>query len=143
MITVAFVFLFVLHALNYYPRRHFFLSSLIAVDVLKSSWTGSLTGLESDLSIWFGHGFGISQFSEHLGTLVDTVQTYYGGVYAIIPTEEKTLVGSIYKFKISWMMVIDWWIQIFLFFLNRYWRQLRNKTFQLLFPVESTNCQVV
>jgi hypothetical protein len=56
MISVAFVFLFVLDALNYYPRRHFFLlhlnlSSLIAVDVLKSSWTGSLTGLESDLSI--------------------------------------------------------------------------------------------
>lgn len=89
MISVAFVFLFVLHALNYYPRKHFLLlylvlSSSIAVDVLKSSWTGSLTGLESDVSIGFGHGFGISQFSERLGTLAQTVQTYYGGVYANI-----------------------------------------------------------
>lgn len=89
MICVAFVFLFVLHALNYYPRKHFLLlylvlSSSIAVDVLKSSWTGSLTGLESDISIGFGHGFRISQFSERLGTLAQTVQTYYGGVYANI-----------------------------------------------------------
>ena len=89
MISVAFVFLFVLHALNYYPRKHFLLlylvlSSSIAVDVLKSSWTGSLTGLESDVSVGFGHGFGISQFSERLGTLAETVQTYYGGVYANI-----------------------------------------------------------
>lgn len=89
MISVAFVFLFVLHALNYYPRKHFLLlylvlSSSIAVDVLKSSWTGSLTGLESDVSIGFGHGFGISQFSERLGTLAQTVQTYYGGIYANI-----------------------------------------------------------
>ena len=77
-----------LQALNYYPRKHFFLlylvlSSSIAA-VLKSSWTGSLTGLESDVSIGFGHGFGISQFSERLGTLAETVQTYYGGVYANI-----------------------------------------------------------
>lgn len=89
MISVAFVFLFVLHALNYYPRKHILLlylvlSSSIAVDVMKSSWTGSLTGLESDVSIGFGHGFGISQFSERLGTLAQTVQTYYGGVYANI-----------------------------------------------------------
>ena len=89
MVSVAFVFLFVLHALNYYPRKHFLLlylvlSSSIVVDVLKSSLTGSLTGLESDVSIGFGHGFGISQFSERLGTLADTVQTYYGGVYANI-----------------------------------------------------------
>ena len=56
MISVAFVFLFVLHVLNYYPRKHFLLlylvlSSSIAVDVLKSSWTGSSTGLEADVSI--------------------------------------------------------------------------------------------
>lgn len=51
---------------------------------LKSLWAGSLTGLESDVSIGFGHGFGISQFSERLGTLAQTVQTYYGGVYANI-----------------------------------------------------------
>src|SRR6476469_6798809 len=84
MISVAFVFLFVLHALNYYPRKHFLLlylvlSSSIAVDVLKSSWTGSTTGLESDISIGFGHGLGISQFSNRLVTLAESVQTYYGG----------------------------------------------------------------
>ena len=60
-----------LQALYYYPRRHFLLlylvlSSSIAVDVMKSSWTGSLTGLESDVSIGFGHGFGISQFTDRL-----------------------------------------------------------------------------
>ncbi len=89
VISVAFVFLFVLHILNYYPRKHFLLlylvlSSSIAVDVLKSSWTGSSTGLEADVSIGFGHGLGISQFSERLGTLAETVQTYYGGAYANI-----------------------------------------------------------
>lgn len=89
MISVAFVFLFVLHALNYYPRKHFILlylilASSIAVDVLKSTWTGSLSGIEADVSIGFGHGLGISQFSERLGTLAETVQTYYGGVYANI-----------------------------------------------------------
>lgn len=89
MISIAFVFLFVLHAVNYYPRKHLLLlylvvSSSIAVDVLKSSWTGSLTGLESDVSIGFSHGFGIAQFSERLGTLAESVQIYYGGVYANI-----------------------------------------------------------
>jgi hypothetical protein len=89
MISVAFVFLFVLHALNYYPRKHFLLlylvlSSSIAVDVLKSSWSGSSTGLEADVSIGFGHGLGISQFSNRLVALAETVQIYYGGVYANI-----------------------------------------------------------
>ena len=89
VLSIAFVFLFVLHALNYYPRKHFLLlylvlSSSIAVDVLKSSWTGSSTGLEADVSIGFGHGLGISQFSNRLGTLAETVQTYYGGAYANI-----------------------------------------------------------
>ena len=89
VMSIAFVFLFVLHALNYYPRKHFLLlylvlSSSIAVDVLKSSWTGSSTGLEADVSIGFGHGLGISQFSNRLGTLAETVQTYYGGAYANI-----------------------------------------------------------
>lgn len=89
MISVAFVFLFVLHALNYYPRKHFLLlylvlSSSIAVDVLKSSWTGSSTGLEADVSIGLGHGLGISQFSNRLVALTETVQIYYGGVYADI-----------------------------------------------------------
>ena len=51
--------------------------------MLKSSWTGSSTGLEADFSQ--GRlGLGISQFSERLVTLADTVQTYYGGVYANI-----------------------------------------------------------
>jgi hypothetical protein len=89
MIAVAFVFVFVLHALNYYPRKHLLLlyivlSSSIAVDVLKSSWTGSTTGLEADVSIGFGHGRGISQFHDRLVTLAETVQTYYGGAYANI-----------------------------------------------------------
>lgn len=89
MISVAFVFLFVLHILNYYSRKHFLLlylvlSSSIAVDVLKSSWTGSLTGLDADVSIGFGHGFGISQFSNRLVSLAETVQTYYGGALANI-----------------------------------------------------------
>ncbi len=89
MISVAFVFLFVLHILNYYPRKHFLLLYLvlsfsIGVDVLKSSWTGTSTGLESDVSIGFSHGLGMSQFNERLKNLADTVQTYYGGVYANI-----------------------------------------------------------
>lgn len=89
MISVAFVFLFVLHILNYYSRKHFLLlylvlSSSIAVDVLKSSWTGSLTGYDADVSIGFGHGFGVSQFSNRLVSLAETIQTYYGGVLANI-----------------------------------------------------------
>ena len=89
MISVAYVFLLVLQALNYYPRRHFLLlylvlSSSVVVDVLKSSWTGSSTGIEVNVSVGAGHGFGIFQFSERLGTLAETVQTYYGGVFANI-----------------------------------------------------------
>jgi hypothetical protein len=89
VIFVAFVFLFVLHILNYYPKKRFLLlylilSSSIAVDVLKSSWTGSSTGLGADVSIGFSHGLGISQFSERFRTLAETVQTHYGGVYANI-----------------------------------------------------------
>jgi hypothetical protein len=53
-------------------------------DISKSTWTDSSTGLEADVSIGLGHGLGISQFSERLGTLADTVQTYYGGAYANI-----------------------------------------------------------
>ena len=59
------------------------LSTSIAIDVLKSSWTGSSTGLEADFSRG-RQGLGISQFSERLVTLAETVQTYYGGVYADI-----------------------------------------------------------
>jgi hypothetical protein len=87
VISVAYVFLFVLHVLHYYPRKQFILlylilASSIAVDVLKSSLTGSSTGLEADVSIGFSQGLGISQFSDRLRTLADTVFTYYGGVYA-------------------------------------------------------------
>ena len=87
MISVAFVFLLILLFLNYYPRKHILLlclvlTSSIAVDVVKSSWTGS-TGLEADVSLG-RQGLGITQFSERLGTLAETVQTYYGGVYANI-----------------------------------------------------------
>lgn len=88
MIAVAFVFLFVLLVLNYYPRKrillvYLILSSSIAVDVLKSSWIGSSTGLEADVSLG-RQGLGIGQFSERLKTLTDTVQIYYGGIYANI-----------------------------------------------------------
>lgn len=89
LISVAFVFLFVLHRLNYYPRKHFLLlylvlSTSIAVDVLKSSWTASSTRLEADISIRLSQGLGISQFSNRLVTLAETIQTYYGGTYANI-----------------------------------------------------------
>ena len=89
IIFVAFIFLFVLHILRYYPKKHFLLiylilSSSIAVDLIESSWTGSSTGLGVDVSVGLSHGFGISQFSERLVTLSDTIQTYYGGVYANI-----------------------------------------------------------
>lgn len=89
VISVAFVFLFVVLMLNYYPRRRIFvlyliLSSSIAVDILKSTWIGSSSGLEVDLSVGVTHGLGISQFGERLKTLADTVQIYYGGVYANI-----------------------------------------------------------
>jgi hypothetical protein len=89
VISVAFVFLFVLHILNYYPKKRFLLlylilSSSIAIDVLKSSWTGSSTSFEADVSIGLSHGLGISQFSERLITLAETLQTYYGGVFANI-----------------------------------------------------------
>jgi hypothetical protein len=40
--------------------------------------------LEADVSICLSHGFGISQFSERLVSLAETVQIYYGGVYANI-----------------------------------------------------------
>lgn len=89
VISVAFVFLFVVLMLNYYARRRIFvlyliLSSSIAVDILKSTWIGSSSGLEVDLSVGVTHGLGISQFGERLKTLADTVQIYYGGVYANI-----------------------------------------------------------
>ncbi len=45
---------------------------------------GSSNGLESDFSVGVVHGLGISQFNERLKTLADTVQTYYGGVFANI-----------------------------------------------------------
>lgn len=88
IIAVSFVFLFVLLVLNSYPRKrillvYLILSSSIAVDVLKSTWTGSSTGLEADVSLG-RQGLGIGQFSERLKTLTDTVQIYYGGVYANI-----------------------------------------------------------
>ena len=89
VITVAFVFLFVLHVLNYYSKKrllllYLILSSSVAVDVLKSSWTGTSTGFEADVSISLSHGLGISQFNERLVTLAETVQIYYAGVYANI-----------------------------------------------------------
>lgn len=88
MLSVAFVFLLVLLLLNYYPRKRILLiflvlSSSIAIDILKSSWTGSSTGLEADVSLG-RQGLGIGQFSERLKTLAETVQIYYGGIYANI-----------------------------------------------------------
>lgn len=89
VIVVASIFLFVLLILKQYPRKsilvlYLILSTSLAVDVLKSAWTGSSVGLEADLSVGIIHGFGISQFNERLTTLADTVQTYYGGAYANI-----------------------------------------------------------
>ena len=89
IISVAFVFLFVVLLLNYYPRRRIFvlyliISSSIAVDIFKSTWIGSSSGLEVDLSVGVTHGLEISQFGDRLKTLADTVQTYYGGAYANI-----------------------------------------------------------
>lgn len=88
IIAVSFVFLFVLLVLKSYPRKrillvYLILSSSIAVDVLKSTWTGSSTGLEADVSLG-RQGLGIGQFGERLKTLADTVQIYYGGIYANI-----------------------------------------------------------
>lgn len=88
MLSVGFVFLSVLLLLNYYPRKrilliYLVLSSSIAVDILKSSVTGSSSGLDADVSLG-KKGLGIGQFSERLKTLADTVQTYYGGIYANI-----------------------------------------------------------
>jgi hypothetical protein len=60
IIFVAFILLFVLHILHYYPRKHFLvlylvLSSSIAVDILKSTLISFSTGLESNVSVGFGH----------------------------------------------------------------------------------------
>lgn len=88
IISVAFVLLLVLLLLDYFPRKrilliYLVLSSSIAVDILKSSWTGSSMGFEADASLG-RKGLGIGQFSERLKTLADTVQIYYGGIYANI-----------------------------------------------------------
>jgi hypothetical protein len=89
LISIAFAFVMVLHILNYFPRKHvlllyLILSSSVLVDIIKSSLTSSSTGLETDISISYSHGFGISQFRDRLNTLAETVQTYYGGIYANI-----------------------------------------------------------
>ena len=88
IVSVAFVFLFVLHLLKYYPKKHFILlylilGSTIVVDVAKSLLVDSSMGLEYDISL-AKQGLDISQFQERFVTLADTVQTYYGGVYANI-----------------------------------------------------------
>jgi hypothetical protein len=88
IISVAFALLLILLVLDYFPRKrilliYLVLSSSIAVDILKSSWTGSSMGFEADASLG-RKGLGIGQFSERLKTLSDTVQIYYGGIYANI-----------------------------------------------------------
>jgi hypothetical protein len=89
ILCVAFFFLVILYVLGYCPRRHFLilciiLSSSMAVDLLNSLLFGSSSGIEGDVSVGLGHGFGITVFSERFGTLSDTVMTYYGGIYANI-----------------------------------------------------------
>ncbi len=89
IISIGFVFLLVLQILDYYPRKrilvlYLVLSSSIAVDVLKASMLGSSTGLGLDASIALKHGLGITQFTDRVRTLADTVQIYYGGAYANI-----------------------------------------------------------
>lgn len=89
IILIAFIFLFVLHKLNYYCQKRFFalyvvLASVIAIDIAKAFFVDTTTGLEADISVGSIHGFGMSQFVERLGTLAETVQTYYGGIYANI-----------------------------------------------------------
>lgn len=88
IMSVNFVFLFVLLILNYYPKKrilviYLILSTSIAVDVLKSSWIGSPSGLEADLSLG-NRSLGLAQFSDRINTLSETVLNYYGGVYANI-----------------------------------------------------------
>lgn len=89
VIIVAFVFAFVLHAMRYYPKKHFIilyvvLSSSVLVDVAKWSILGTSTGIEGDVSIGLSHGLGAPQFTERYSTIIDTVLTYYGGAYANI-----------------------------------------------------------
>ena len=89
MISVAFIFLFVLQMLDYYPRKRFIilyliLSSSVAVDIIRALLIGTPTGIVADLSISLQQGLGIYQFIDRFNSLADTVQTYYGGAFANI-----------------------------------------------------------
>lgn len=90
IISAALIFISVLLIRHYYPRKRIFililvLSSTVAVDVIETLLTSSVTGFGADATVGFRHGFGISQFTERIFTLADTILTYFGGAFANIP----------------------------------------------------------
>lgn len=88
MVSLAGVILLVLYVFNYYPRKRILILFLlltpsVSVDIAKSLWMGSSTGLGADISL-SRQGLGVSLFTDRFKTLADTVQSYYGGAYANI-----------------------------------------------------------
>lgn len=80
------VFLVIGWSFNYYPRRRIVLLLLlilssVAVDVIKSTLTGSSGGIEGDMQV-AESSVGIEQLASRWYNLVDTIQRHFGSVFS-------------------------------------------------------------
>jgi hypothetical protein len=85
-VIVFFVFIVAMMILKRYPRRNAVLLllvviSTVALDVARTSFTGSTGGVIQNLNIP-GTGIGSEEFSKHWKTLVETVHISVGGMFS-------------------------------------------------------------
>jgi hypothetical protein len=86
LIIVMALFLVVLLTLNYYRRKSIILLLVvilfsIVIDIGKTSLTGSSGGIDSDIQM-APASLNIHEFFQRWDTLVNVIQTYYGGLFS-------------------------------------------------------------
>jgi len=81
------LFLLVVLCLNYFSKRIVFfvlfvLLSTVAVDIAKAAITGSVGGIDQDVSIASKAHFGLGQLPVRWNNLLDTTEIYYGAAFS-------------------------------------------------------------
>jgi hypothetical protein len=87
MVVVMGVFMIAMIKLKYYCKKRIvllflILSSSIVLDVVKTSMTGSLTGIEKDIEFAKATGTGLEQFAIRWSNLTRSVYSFVGGEFS-------------------------------------------------------------
>jgi hypothetical protein len=87
MVVVMGVFMIAMIKLKYYYKKRIallflILSSSVVLDIVKTSMTGSLTGIEKDIEFAKATGTGLEQFAIRWSNLTRSVYSFFGGQFS-------------------------------------------------------------